>query len=51
MPLSDPAFLAVTYMVVDFETLTPARRPAEPIEVAAIAGKFHPSGQWREPAR
>lgn len=51
MPFSDPAFLAVTFVVIDFETLTPARRPAEPIEVAAIAGRFDPGGQWRETGR
>ncbi|WP_424534353.1 PolC-type DNA polymerase III [Sphaerisporangium viridialbum] len=34
---SDPDFLAHTYVVIDFEALTPAGRPAVPIEVAALA--------------
>ena len=51
MALSDPEFLAVTFVVIDFETLTPAGRPAEPIEVAAVAGRFARGGQWRETGR
>jgi DNA polymerase-3 subunit epsilon len=48
--LSDPAFTQTTFVVIDFEALTPAGRPAEPIEVAAIAGRFH-DGTWAESAR
>ncbi|WP_316527572.1 3'-5' exonuclease [Kitasatospora brasiliensis] len=33
----DPRFAATTFVVIDFEGLTPAGRPAEPIEVAALA--------------
>ena len=36
MPLSDPAFLAVTFVVIDFDAVTPAGRPAEPIEVVPV---------------
>ncbi|MFF7449859.1 MULTISPECIES: exonuclease domain-containing protein [unclassified Streptomyces] len=35
--VNDPRFAATTFLVVDFEGLTPAGRPAEPIEVAALA--------------
>ncbi|MEV7930415.1 3'-5' exonuclease [Kitasatospora sp. NPDC088779] len=35
--MGDPRFAALTLLVVDFEALTPAGRPAEPIEVAALA--------------
>ncbi|MET8768573.1 3'-5' exonuclease [Streptomyces sp. NPDC004658] len=35
--VKDPRFAATTFLVVDFEGLTPAGRPAEPIEVAALA--------------
>lgn len=41
--LNDPAFTQTTFVVIDFEALTPAVRPAEPIEVAAIAGTLHNS--------
>jgi DNA polymerase III subunit epsilon len=34
---SDPAFAATTYVVIDFETTTPAGHRPEPIEVAALA--------------
>ncbi|MEU2232567.1 3'-5' exonuclease [Streptomyces vietnamensis] len=34
--MSDPRFAATTFVVIDFEGLTPAGRPAEPIEVAAL---------------
>ncbi|WP_327740482.1 3'-5' exonuclease (plasmid) [Streptomyces nojiriensis] len=34
---NDPRFAATTLVVIDFEGLTPAGRPAEPIEVAALA--------------
>ncbi|MER7766749.1 3'-5' exonuclease [Kitasatospora sp. NPDC096140] len=33
----DPRFAELTLLVVDFEALTPAGRPAEPIEVAVLA--------------
>jgi DNA polymerase-3 subunit epsilon len=33
----DPAFLATTFVVIDFEATTPAGHPAQPIEVAALA--------------
>jgi DNA polymerase III epsilon subunit-like protein len=49
--LNDPAFAAVTWIVIDFETLTPAGRPPEPVEVAAISGQFTPAGQWMETGR
>ena len=49
--MDDPAFLATTYVVVDFESLTPAGRPPVPVEVAAIAGKFSPAGDWTETGR
>jgi DNA polymerase-3 subunit epsilon len=48
--LDDPAFLEHTFVVIDFEGLTPKGRPAEPIEVAAVAGSFH-GGQWAESGR
>lgn len=38
--LTDPDFLAHTFVVIDFEALTPKGRPAEPIEVAAAAISF-----------
>jgi DNA polymerase III epsilon subunit-like protein len=41
----------VTFIVLDFETLTPPGRPPEPIEVAAIAGRIGPDGGWRETGR
>ncbi|MEV6987429.1 3'-5' exonuclease, partial [Sphaerisporangium sp. NPDC051017] len=49
--MTDPDFLAMTYLVIDFEALTPTGRPAEPIEVAAIAGRFSATGAWRELGR
>lgn len=36
----DPAFLAVTWVVIDFESTTPAGYPAQPIEVAALALRY-----------
>ncbi|WP_308409270.1 3'-5' exonuclease [Streptomyces sp. BV129] len=35
--MNDPRFVATTLVVIDFEGLTPAGRPAEPIEVAVLA--------------
>jgi DNA polymerase III epsilon subunit-like protein len=49
--MDDPAFLAATYVVIDFESLTPAGRPPVPVEVAAIAGRFTPAGDWEETGR
>jgi DNA polymerase-3 subunit epsilon len=48
--LTDPAFLATTYAVIDFEALTPAGRPPEPVEVAAVALRPAPNG-WMETGR
>jgi DNA polymerase-3 subunit epsilon len=39
---ADERFAALTLVVLDFEGLTPAGRPAEPIEVAALA--LRPTG-------
>jgi DNA polymerase-3 subunit epsilon len=36
----DPAFLATTFVVIDFETTTPTGYPAQPIEVAALALQY-----------
>jgi DNA polymerase-3 subunit epsilon len=41
----DPAFLATTFVVIDFETTTPAGYPAQPIEVAALALRYT-QGAW-----
>jgi DNA polymerase III subunit epsilon len=49
--MDDPAFLGVTYVVIDFEALTPAGRPPVPVEVAAIAGRFSAAGDWEETGR
>lgn len=48
--LTDPEFLRTTFVVIDFESLTPRGRPAVPIEVAAVAGNFQ-AGTWRETGR
>ena len=37
--------------MIDFESLTPAGRPPVPVEVAAIAGRFTPAGDWEETGR
>jgi len=37
MGLTDSGFLAATFIVIDFETVTPPRRRPEPIEVAVLA--------------
>jgi DNA polymerase-3 subunit epsilon len=42
--MDDLAFLGATYVVIDFEALTPAGRPPVPVEVAAIAGRFSAAG-------
>ena len=49
--MDDPAFLGATYIVIDFEALTPAGRSPVPVEVAAIAGKFTPAGDWQQTSR
>ena len=36
----DPAFLATTFVVIDFETTTPSGYPAQPIEIAALALRY-----------
>jgi DNA polymerase III subunit epsilon len=41
----DPAFLATTFVVVDFETTTPTGHPAQPVEVAALAFRWA-QGAW-----
>jgi DNA polymerase-3 subunit epsilon len=41
----DPAFLATTFVVVDFETTTPSGHPAQPVEVAALALRWV-QGAW-----
>ena len=41
----DPAFLATTFVVIDFETTTPTGYPAQPIEVAALA-LLYEEGTW-----
>lgn len=38
--MQDPAFLATTFVVIDFETTTPTGYPAQPIEVAALALRY-----------
>ncbi|MCM3883536.1 PolC-type DNA polymerase III [Frankia sp. R82] len=48
--LDDPEFQAHTFVVLDFEALTPKGRPAEPTEVAAVAGSFR-TGRWVETGR
>lgn len=35
--MNDPRFAGTTLLVIDFEGLTPAGRPAEPVEVAVLA--------------
>ena len=42
---ADPAFLATTFVVVDFETTTPTGHPAQPVEVAALALRWA-QGAW-----
>lgn len=47
----DPAFLATTFGVIDFETTTPAGHPAQPIEVAVLALRYEQEGGWVEAGR
>ena len=46
----DPAFLATIFVVIDFETTTPAGCPAQPIEVAALALRYE-EGAWKAVGR
>lgn len=46
----DPGFLGTVWVVLDFEATTPAGRPPQPIEVAALALRYE-SGRWREAGR
>ncbi|TQS42900.1 3'-5' exonuclease [Cryptosporangium phraense] len=46
----DPAFLARTFVVIDFEATTPTGRPAQPIEVAALALRYE-QGAWQPVGR
>ncbi|WP_433358831.1 3'-5' exonuclease [Streptosporangium sp. CA-115845] len=46
----DPAFLATTFVVIDFEATTPKGYPAQPIEVAALALRYE-KGAWRAAGR
>ncbi|NKY96690.1 3'-5' exonuclease [Nocardiopsis alborubida] len=46
----DPGFLGTVWVVLDFEATTPAGRPPQPIEVAALALRYG-SGRWREAGR
>jgi DNA polymerase III subunit epsilon len=41
----DPAFLATTFVVIDFETTTPTGHPAQPVEVAALTLRWA-HGAW-----
>jgi DNA polymerase III subunit epsilon len=41
----DPAFLATTFVVVDFETTTPTGHPPQPVEVTALAFRWA-QGAW-----
>lgn len=43
----DPAFLATTFVVIDFETTTPTGHPAQPIEVAILALRYQ-DGSWTQ---
>ncbi|MDH6133825.1 DNA polymerase-3 subunit epsilon [Kitasatospora sp. MAA4] len=43
----DPAFRAMTFVVIDFETTTPTGHPPQPIEVAARALR-HENGGWAQ---
>ncbi|MBF8187809.1 3'-5' exonuclease [Nonomuraea sp. K274] len=46
----DPAFLATTFVVIDFEATTPKGYPAQPIEVAALALRYE-HGAWTAAGR
>lgn len=49
--ITDPGLLQATYVTIDFETLTPAGRRPEPIEVAAQARTLAADGTWHEVGR
>jgi DNA polymerase-3 subunit epsilon len=44
--IDDLSFREKTFITVDFETLTPAGRKPEPIEIAMVAQRLEPQG-WR----
>lgn len=46
----DSAFRATTFVVIDFETTTPAGYPPQPIEIAVLALRYGQDG-WRETGR
>ena len=46
----DPAFLATTFAVIDFETTTPTGHPAQPVEVAVLALRYR-NGEWTRAGR
>jgi len=48
---SDPHISHTRFLVIDFETLTPAGRPPEPVEVAAIMIECSAAGELVETAR
>lgn len=48
---ADPRFANTRLVVIDFETLTPAGRPPEPIEVAAVILGCGPSAELAQTAR
>lgn len=43
----DPEFRETTFVVIDFETTTPAGHPVQPIEVAALALRYGQDGWTR----
>jgi DNA polymerase-3 subunit epsilon len=51
MTLTDPELLQTTFVTIDFETLNPAGRRPEPIEVAAQARTLTADGIWTEAGR
>ncbi|WP_152363209.1 3'-5' exonuclease [Microlunatus speluncae] len=48
--IEDPNLRDTTFVVIDFETTTPAGHPAQPIEVAVLALRHTPTG-WTESGR
>ncbi|MEV0589411.1 3'-5' exonuclease [Nonomuraea sp. NPDC050310] len=46
----DPAFLATTFVVIDFEATTPSGYPAQPVEIAVLAARYH-EGAFRTVGR
>jgi|SRR5579884_326401 len=47
--IRDPRFVATTFIVLDFESTTPAGQPPEPIEVAAV-GLRRADSSWQRTA-